>query len=65
MQEVIEERDVRTSWQQGDLEFRRLLEKLPAAAYTCDTEGLITYFNEHAAALWGREPLLNDPLDRY
>ena len=49
----------------GNLEFRRLLEKLPAAAYTCDPEGLITYFNRRAAELWGREPKLNDSVDRY
>lgn len=49
----------------SDLAFRQLLEKLPAAAYTCDAQGFITYFNERAAALWGREPKLNDPADRY
>lgn len=49
----------------SDLEFRRLLERLPAAAYTCDTEGLITYFNPRAVELWGREPRLNDPIDRF
>lgn len=49
----------------GDAEFRRLLATLPAAAYTCDAEGLITYFNAHAATLWGREPHLNNPVDRY
>ena len=46
-------------------EFRRLLDRLPAAAYTCDAEGLITYFNLHAALVWGREPKLNDPVDRF
>ncbi len=50
---------------QSDFEFRRLLEKLPAGAYTCDAEGLITYFNQHAVQLWGREPKLNDPVDRF
>ncbi len=49
----------------GNLEFRRLLEKLPAGAYTCDAEGLITYFNQRAVELWGREPKLYDPADRY
>jgi PAS domain-containing protein len=29
----------------GELEFRSLLDKLPAGAYTCDAQGLITYFN--------------------
>jgi diguanylate cyclase (GGDEF)-like protein/PAS domain S-box-containing protein len=51
--------------QEGELHFRRLLEKLPAGAYTCDPEGLITYFNQHAVRLWGRTPKLNDPEDRF
>src|SRR5437899_2787668 len=45
--------------------FRRLLESLPAAAYICDPEGLITYYNRHALELWGRAPKLRDPADRY
>jgi PAS domain-containing protein len=49
----------------GESEFRNLLEKLPAGAYTCDAEGLITYFNQHAVQLWGRAPKLNDPRDRF
>lgn len=49
----------------GEMEFRRLLEKLPAGAYTCDPDGLITYFNQHAVDLWGRAPKLNDPCDRF
>ncbi len=40
-----------------DLQFRQLLDKLPAGAYTCDPEGLITYFNQHAVQLWGRTPI--------
>jgi len=48
-----------------DVMFQRLLDKLPAAAYTCDSEGLITYFNHRAATTWGRKPKLNDPADRY
>jgi PAS domain S-box-containing protein len=49
----------------GELEFRRFLDHLPAAAYTCDAEGLITYFNPRAAELWGRAPKLDDPVDRF
>src|SRR5690606_34032382 len=44
---------------------RALLENLPAATYTCDANGLITYFNKSAANLWGREPELNNPSDRF
>ena len=58
------------AWRSGfsrasDIEFRQLLEHLPAAAYTTDTDGLITYYNRQALDLWGREPLLHDPADRY
>lgn len=48
-----------------ELHFRRLLDTLPAAAYTCDSQGLITYFNRRAEQVWGRSPELNDPVDRF
>jgi PAS domain S-box-containing protein len=56
---------VQSSFQRSELEFRRLLEKLPAGAYTCDPEGLITYYNQHAVRVWGRAPRLNDAVDRF
>ena len=46
-------------------EFLRLLDTLPAAAYTCDAGGLITYYNQPALDLWGRTPKLRDPSDRF
>src|SRR4029077_8705960 len=33
--------------------------------YTCDPEGLITYYNQHAVQLWGRAPQLNNSVDRF
>ncbi|MEX2307506.1 MAG: PAS domain S-box protein [Pirellulales bacterium] len=42
-----------------------LLAKLPAGAYLCDSDGLITYFNDHAVGIWGRAPELNNPVDRF
>jgi PAS domain S-box-containing protein len=41
------------------------MENLPAAAYTCDAAGIITYFNQQAVLLWGRAPTLNDPANRF
>jgi PAS domain S-box-containing protein len=35
-----------------------LLDALPAAIYTTDREGRITYYNEAAATLWGGRPTL-------
>jgi PAS domain S-box-containing protein len=37
---------------------REVLDVLPAAVYTTDTEGRITYYNEAAAELWGCRPEL-------
>ncbi len=48
-----------------DPRFLRLLEIVPAAAYTTDADGIITCFNQRAVEFWGREPRLNDPIDRY
>ncbi len=38
--------------------FNGLLDALPAAVYTTDAAGRITYYNEAAAELWGHRPVL-------
>src|SRR4249920_320929 len=38
--------------------FRGLLDALPAAVYTTDAAGRITYYNDAAAELWGYRPPL-------
>ena len=38
---------------------RVVLGALPVAVYTTDADGRITFYNEAAARLWGREPVLN------
>jgi PAS domain S-box-containing protein len=38
--------------------FRELLDALPAAVYTTDAAGRITYYNDAAAELWGHRPPL-------
>ena len=42
----------------GDDYFRKVLDDLPAAIYTTDAKGRITYFNDAAATLWGCRPQL-------
>ncbi|HEX3494994.1 MAG TPA: PAS domain S-box protein [Methylocella sp.] len=42
----------------SELPFGELLEALPAAVYTIDRAGRITFFNEAAADLWGWRPEL-------
>jgi PAS domain S-box-containing protein len=51
--------------QEGPQMFHQLLEHLPAAAYTCNPEGMIEYYNGRAVRLWGRAPKLHDPVERY
>lgn len=38
--------------------YRELLEGLPAAFYATNAQGYLTFYNEAAAALWGRKPEL-------
>ena len=40
----------------GGDHFRQVLDALPAAVYITDNDGLITYYNEAAARLWGWRP---------
>lgn len=49
----------------GHSDLSALLQGLPTAACTVDADGLITFYNEAAKALWGREPRLCDPEERY
>jgi PAS domain-containing protein len=49
----------------SDLVFQQLMDNLPAGAYLCDPDGLITYYNQCAKEVWGRSPQLNDAIDRY
>lgn len=41
-----------------DGQFRQVLDALPAAIFITDAAGVITYYNEAAAALWGQRPVL-------
>ncbi len=40
-------------------------EMLPMAAYFCDRDGNIIRYNRRAAEIWGREPLLTTPSERF
>src|SRR6185437_1650029 len=46
----------RNSSEDGDGYYRKVLDGLPAAIYTTDASGNITYYNEAAAKLWGHRP---------
>ena len=51
----------RTAMVQAELNRKKvedILSLMPVAVCGCDAEGKITFFNRHAAELWGREPRL-------
>ena len=58
MQDVTESRRMQRELEESERRLRDLLEFLPAAIYTTDAEGRITFFNEAAIRLAGREPTL-------
>ncbi|GGK66780.1 PAS domain S-box protein [Rufibacter glacialis] len=53
----------RKKLEQRELNFRQLIQDLPAAIYTCSTAGQIELYNKAAVELWGREPRLD--VDRW
>ena len=53
------------SWAAVEASCQGMLDVIPAAVYTCDAQGLITYFNPFAEVLWGRAPKLRNAANRY
>jgi len=56
--DVTEIKDEERRLRESERSYRELLDALPAAIYTTDAAGRITYFNEAAAELSGRRPKL-------
>ena len=55
-QDITERKRLFDELRRGEERLRRLLSALPAAVYTTDQEGRITFVNAAAAELWGRLP---------
>ncbi|HET7910707.1 MAG TPA: HWE histidine kinase domain-containing protein [Pseudolabrys sp.] len=49
-----------TTLRERERRFRELLDALPAAVYTTDAAGRITYYNDAAVELWGHRPPLGN-----
>src|SRR5512134_4025007 len=45
--------------------YRTLFDLAPVAVYSCDRAGVIQRFNQHAVALWGRQPAVGDTDERF
>jgi PAS domain S-box-containing protein len=58
--EIVQLASAQNSFFQRELLYRDLLNALPAAIYTTDAEGRITFYNEAAAAFAGRRPAIGE-----
>src|SRR5918996_3685028 len=59
-EELIQKRAALAEAEVSKKKVDNILSLMPIGVYTCDEEGRITFFNQRAAELWGREPKLND-----
>ena len=62
---AIERARAETARRASEERLGKLVGLMPAAVYTCDAEGRITFFNRRAAEMWGREPKLGDDHEKY
>jgi PAS domain S-box-containing protein len=58
IQDITKRKQAEERLRERERQFRELLEALPAAVYTTDAAGRITFYNQSAARLAGREPEL-------
>jgi PAS domain S-box-containing protein len=56
--DISERRRTQQLLDRAEERYGRLANILPVGVYACDARGAIVYFNEHAAAIWGRTPRL-------
>jgi PAS domain S-box-containing protein len=63
--DLIERTRAEEALRASEARYASVLGLMPAAVYTIDSAGVITYFNEHAATLWGRAPALGDTEERF
>jgi signal transduction histidine kinase len=53
------------AWRHSADRYRVLFDLIPTAVYSIDASGVIQDFNRVAAELWGREPAIGEPDERF
>lgn len=54
--DITKRKRIERALQENEERYRQTLSMMPVAVYCCDASGAITYYNQRAAQLWGREP---------
>jgi PAS domain S-box-containing protein len=60
--DITEHVTARKKIEASELRYRRLIQSISVALYTCDKEGRILLYNQAAVELWGREPKVGTEL---
>ncbi len=64
--DITERKRTEQALRDSEERMRTLLGMMPAGVYTCEApSGRISYYNDHAARLWGRAPSLGDTEERF
>jgi two-component system CheB/CheR fusion protein len=58
-QDLAARAEIEAALRASEKRYRRLVQNLPAAVYSCDAQGRITLYNQAAVELWGGEPALH------